>query len=74
MTTSILDQLAAGTIQAPAFIDTVAKDLKAAAPFIGPVESWALGALERWLATRIPPTVAALIVNDILTNLDLPAT
>lgn len=70
---TILDQLASGQLPAPALIKTIAADLKAAEPFLGPAEAWGIDAAERWLATKIPATVAAMLANEIKVELDLVA-
>lgn len=69
--TTILDQLASGQLAAPALIKQIATDLKAAEPFLGPAEAWGIDAAERWLATKIPPTIAAMLANEIKVELDL---
>ncbi len=71
MAQTVLDELASGAIQAPDLVKTLAADLKAAQPLIGPLEGWALDALQRWLATKIPANVAAMLVNEIRVQIDL---
>ena len=69
--TTVLDELASGQLSAPALVKQIAADIKAAEPFLGPLETWAINAAERWLATKIPATVAAMLANEISIQLDL---
>ncbi len=79
MTASALARLEAGQIGLAEFVTTVAGEIRAdaarfaAVPGAVRLEDWALSQLQMFLATRLTPTVAELVVAALRRELASPA-
>ncbi len=78
MSDSALTQLSQAQISPPQFVSQVAAEIKGDAekfnliPGAGPLEAWAVERLQAFLAPRVSPTIAGLIVHALQGKLGLP--
>lgn len=76
---SLVTELFEGKITPAQFVEDAVADVKKdlawaqGLPFAVQLEEWAVGALGSVLATKLSPTVAALIVAEVKKLLSLPS-